>query len=122
MRIIKVSVTTNGSGDGTGIQDNGERGANGVLYALQLVDGTFADGVDVVATFEQGDVSIPVLTKADFNTDQIVYPRADAALVADGSAASANNILPAAVGRFKVVVAQGGDTRTGSFIAYVLDD
>lgn len=116
MRDIKISITTDGAGAGTGQSDVS---CNGVLYALQLVDGNFDDGVDITVTFEQGDLSIPVLTQANFNSDQMTYPRAAAAAVADGSALTAY-ALPVALGYPKVVVAQGGNGKSGSFIFYVV--
>ena len=116
MRDIRVSITTDGSGDGT---TTSSVACNGALYALQLVDGNFDDGVDITVTFEQGDLSIPVLTQANFNSDQMSYPRAAAAAVADGSALT-TYALPVALGYPKVVVAQGGNAKSGSFIFYVV--
>jgi hypothetical protein len=85
--------------------------------AVQLVDGTFDDGVDVTLTFEQDQISIPVLTKANFNTDQVVYPRVLTAQAEDGVALT-ERIPPLAIGYPKVVIAQGGNAKTGSFIFY----
>ena len=112
----RIDITTNSSGDGSGFDTS----ALGILYAVQLVDGDFADGVDVTITSEQGDLSFPLLTQANFNTDQIVYPRVLQALNTDGTAL-ATHTLPLVVGRPKVVVAQGGNTKSGSFIFYILD-
>lgn len=115
MEPIKVNVTTDAAGDGSAVAT---QKANGVIYAVQLVDGDFVDGVDVTLTVEQDGVSIPVLVKADFNTDQVVYPRAYAAKVADGAALT-DVVCPLGVGFPKVVVAQGGNAKSGSFIFYV---
>ena len=116
MRKVIVNVTTDGSGDGTGY---GEAVA-GTLYAVQLVDGDFADGVDITLTCENEELSIPLLVKADFNTDQMVYPRVLEALNTDGSDLS-SHAMPLCFGRPKAVVAQGGATKTGKFILYVVD-
>jgi len=116
MDIIRVPVTTDAAGDGSA---QATQRTNGVIYAVQLVDGDFADGVDVTLTMEQADVSIPVLIKANFNTDQIVYPRAYAALGTDGSALT-DVVLPISVGYPKVVIAQGGNVKSGSFIFYII--
>jgi hypothetical protein len=116
MDIIRVDVTTDAAGAGRG---QANQRTKGVLYALQLVDGGFCGCVDVVVTFEQDSVSIPVLTKADFNTDQIVYPRDYAAKVADGISLI-DVVLPISVGYPKVVVAAGGNVKSGSFIFYII--
>lgn len=116
LQAIRVNVTTDAVGDGTA---TATQKANGTIYAVQLVDGDYADGVDVVLTVEQDGVSIPVLTKADWNTDQMVYPRAYAAKVADGVALT-DVVQPIAVGFPKAVVAQGGNAKSGSFIFYVM--
>lgn len=116
MDMIRVPVTTDAAGAGT---TQATQRTNGVLYAVQLIDGDFDNGVDVTLTFEQAEVSIPVLVKADFNTDQIVYPRAYAALGTDGSALT-DIVLPISVGYPKAVVAQGGNVKSGTFIFYII--
>jgi hypothetical protein len=116
MRKIRVDVTTNGSGAATAYGES----AAGLVYAVQLVDGTFDDGVDVTVTAEHADLSIPILVKADFNTDQMVYPRVLQALNTDGTALS-THALPLFYGRAKVVIAQGGATKTGAVVLYILE-
>lgn len=116
MRRIKLDVTTDGSGDGSAVGES----VFGTLYAAQLVDGGFDDGVDITITAEQGDLSIPVLTKADFNTDSIFYPRVLQQLGSDGTALT-THCEPIVVGRVKAVVAQGGNAKSGSFILYIKD-
>ena len=91
----------------------------GLLYAVQLVDGTFDDGVDLTLTAEQGDLSIPLLTIANFNTDQMVYPRVLEALNTDGTAL-ATHTMPVVVGKPKAVIAQGGESKVGSVILYIV--
>lgn len=112
----RLAVTTDASGDGSAI----DKAANGALYAVQLVDGDFADGVDVTITCEQGDLSIPVLVSANFNTDQMVYPRAAQSLNTDASALT-SHALPVIFGSPKAVVAQGGNVKSGTFILYIVE-
>lgn len=119
MRKVRLDVTTDGSGDGT-TQTTNESGI-GLLYAVQLVDGTFDDGVDVTITAVQGDLNVPLFVKADFNSDQIVYPRVLQALSTDGTALT-THCMPLVVGNVKAVVAQGGNAKSGSFILYILDN
>src|SRR5262245_228216 len=108
MRTVRLAVTTDGSGDGS---TTGQSVA-GLLYAAQLVDGNFDDGVDITLTSEQGDLSIPLLTKANFNSDQMVYPRVAESLNTDGSALT-TYCAPIVFGSLKAVVAQGGATKSG---------
>ncbi len=118
MRTVSVSVTTDASGDGSTIQSTGA--VLGLLYAVQLVDGNFDDGVDITLTAEQGDLSIPLLVKANFNSDQMVYPRVLEALNTDGTALS-THAMPIVVGPIKALIAQGGNVKSGTFRFYILD-
>lgn len=111
-----ISLTTSSGGAATAYADPVP--GNGFLYAIQLVDGNFDDGVDIAITAEEENLSIPLYTKADFNTDQMVYPRTPTAAVADGSALT-NYAEPLVIGRIKAVIAQGGDTKTGSIVLYI---
>lgn len=114
---VRVTVTTDAAGAGTTTSD---KKINGLVYAVQLVDGTFDDGVDVTCTIESPDYSIPVLVKANFNSDQIVYPRVLQALNTDGSDLT-THAIPGGVGFPKVVIASGGNVKTGSFIFHVME-
>ena len=80
--------------------------------ALNYFPGTIATGADLTITIE--DSGVAVLTKADAGTSNVsYYPRAPNTEVADGSAGSAVELIPVVDDRLKVVVAQGGDTKTG---------
>ena len=113
---IKIDVTTDGSGDCTAYGSS----CQGLVYAVQLVDGDLADGVDVTLTVENENYSQPVLVQADFNSDQLVYPRVLEAGNTDGAALS-TYCMPIVYGQPKVVIAQGGDTKTGAVILYVME-
>lgn len=116
MRTVRIDVTTNTAGAATGYGES----AVGLVYAVQLVDGDLADGVDVTLTAEHADLSIPILVKADFNSDQMVYPRVLEALNTDGTAL-ATHAMPVCFGRAKVVLAQGGAVKTGAVVLYLLE-
>jgi len=118
MRMYTLPVTTDTAGAGTSALEAVPGG--GTLYAVQLIDGDFADGVDITLTAEIDGLSIPLLTKADFNTDQIVYPRVLQALNTDGTALT-THCEPLVMGRVKAVVAQGGSVKSGSFRLFVRD-
>lgn len=112
----RINITTATNGTFTGYGDP----AVGFLYAIQLVDGDLADGVDVTITAEEADISIPLYAKTDFNSDMMVYPRALEVAVTDGADGSAR-VMPVVFGRPKVVVAQGGETKSGAVILYIVE-
>jgi len=114
MRREVVSLTTDASGDVTAFGS----ALQGALYAIQLVDGTFDDGVDVTVTCENEDLSIPLLVGADWNTDKMLYPRVLQNLNTDATALT-THCEPLVYGRIKVVIAQGGNAKSGKVICYV---
>lgn len=116
MKAVKLALTTDASGNAT---TTAER-VMGRVYAVQLVDGTFDDGVDITLTCESPDLSIPILAKVNFNTDQMVYPRVACALNTDGTGLTVYD-LPIAAGDLKAVIAQGGNAKSGSVIVFLLD-
>lgn len=116
MRAIKINATTDASGDVTATSEK----VVGRVYAVQLVDGDLADGVDITLTSEEVNLSVPILVKADFNTDQMVYPRVFVSLNTNGSALTVYD-LPVCNGALKAVLAQGGNAKSGSVIVYIID-
>ncbi len=111
----KISLTTNAGGAAT-TQTTAKY--FGKLFAVQLVDGDLADGVDITLTCETPDFSIPLLTKADFNADSIYYPRVLENLNTDGTALTTHE-KPLVAGQLKAVLAAGGDTKTGAVICFI---
>lgn len=112
--VLNVNTDTNGAGS-----KKGSAIPAGLLYGIRLVDGSFADGVDVTLTAEEDGFSYLLYTGTNFNTDQMVCPRVpevDTNGVALGSSA-----LPIIAGEPKAVIAQGGSEKSGSFILYILD-
>lgn len=118
MEIIRLDLTTDAGGAAT-VTDN--RIVYGLLFAAQLVDGDLADGVDLTLTCENTDLSIPLLTVANFNTDSLYYPRVLQNLNTDGTALTTHT-LPLVAGKIKAVLAAGGNTKTGSVICFILTD
>jgi hypothetical protein len=114
MRTIRIDLTTNTAGAATAFGE----AVVGTLYAVQLIDGDFADGVDITLTAERDDLSIALLTKANFNTDQIAYPRTLEHLNTSG-ADLATHCEPLVFGRPKAVIAEGGAVKTGAVVLYV---
>jgi len=118
MKRIVIPVTTATDGSATAYAE-AIAGAQ-TLYAVQLVDGDLADGVDVTLTCENEDLSMPLLVAADWNSDKMVYPRVLENLNTDGTALT-SHCMPVVFGRPKVVIAQGGAVKTGKVILYVLE-
>jgi hypothetical protein len=114
MQKIRISFTTATDGSATAYGE----ACKGTLYAAQLVDGDLADGVDLTLTCENADLAIPLLVIADFNTDQMSYPRVLQNLNTDGSALS-THCEPLVFGRPKAVIASGGSLKSGAVVLYI---
>ena len=114
---VRLYGTTDASGDLTVYSNEAYFGE---VYAVQTVDDTLDDGVDITVTSETADsLNIPILTKANFNTDGIYYVRTVANQVSDGAASTVYDVKPLASGRIKMVLAQGGNAKSGGCIVYI---
>lgn len=119
MRKITLTVTTDTGGDGT---TTSTQNVLGKLVAILYKPGTLATGADLAITCE-GIFSHPLLTKSNAGTsDTLYYPRDLVHGAEDGAAltgtSGGDRCLPLLHGSPKVVVAQGGNTLTGSVIFY----
>lgn len=97
----------------------------GYLYAVETVDGTFDDGVDAtlsVVSTESG-TALTLLTLTDWNTDAMYYPRhvvhGETGTALTGTAGG-DRCMPVLNGTLQVVIAQGGNTKTGGLIVYYI--
>lgn len=121
MLAIRINATTNGSGAATvtrGIQGGG---GSMLLYAVEWIDGDFADGVDAVLSCVNtvGGVDRTLLTLTDANNDAIYYPRV---LEADNAGGALTTYaLPVVDGDLKLAVTSGGDTKTGGCVVHLLE-
>ena len=113
---VRLYGTTDASGNLTVTSNEAYFGE---VYAVQTIDGTFDDNVDLVLTSENADLSIPILTKANFNTDAMYYPRTVANQVSDGAASTAYDVKPLCCGVLKMVIAQGGNAKSGGVVVYI---
>ncbi len=116
MEIIRIDLTTDAAGAATVTDD---RVINGRLHAVQLVDGTFDDGVDLTLTCETPDLSIPLLTISNFNADQMQYPRVLETLNTSGANLTTHT-EPLVAGKIKAVIAAGGNVKTGAVVCFVI--
>jgi len=113
-----VAIVTDSGGDATVYL-----GSNvlGWIERIKYLPGTIATGGDLVITGETSGV--PILTVTNAGTANIFwYPRVFPNSVADAAAGTVPaHRVPLTGERVKVVVAQGGATKTGS-IELVYDD
>lgn len=119
MRRETLSYTTaaNGSATATG------PAVFGKLYAVEYLPGSTDTGATITLTCE-GASSQPMLTKASAGTSNAwFYPRALVNGVADGAAltgtAGGDRTLPLMAGYLKLVVASGGNAKSGSVVVYI---
>jgi hypothetical protein len=116
----RVTVTTNGSGDGTGYTKPVNGAISHIVYTL--VD--FAAGVDFTITVE--DTGENVWTEANVNASKTVAPRQPTHDMAGVGSVYASlgepveDYIVVANSRIKIVVAQGGATKTGTFDVIVI--
>ncbi len=96
---------------------------SGRIVTIKYVKTDFATGVDFTITTE--DSGQDVWAEADVNASKTVAPR-QAIHATDGTASlyaasgePVEDYIWAATERIKIVVAQGGDTKSGQFIVIV---
>lgn len=118
MQALEISITTDSGGDGTNTLPHSVKG---ILHSVQLVDGDFADGVDLDLYDSTPDGDLLLLSIDNFNTDQRIYPRTLIHLDTTGASIAANYDRHFIFGKLKAVIAQGGDTKTGKVIVGIED-
>lgn len=112
------TTTTDGSGDYS--ETLTDRIYNGLLYSVEWVDGDLVDGVDAVlsVTNTPSGVDYTLLTLTDANIDKTYYPRAT---LQDLTGTDNGGIDYALIeGNLKLVVSDGGATKTGACIVRYL--
>lgn len=116
MRRYTVTVTTAADGSATAYSP---ARISGKIHQIEYVKTDFANGVDFTITGEATGVNI--WTQSDVNASAVVAPRQAthstagvASLFAAGGTAVQDKV---ALGndRVKIVIAQGGATKTGTF-------
>ena len=120
MKYEKVSWTTDGSGDATVYGNT----VTGEVCAIDYLPGDTATGATVSVYDEpSGGFTHTLLVKATAGTSNLrFYPRELVHKAEDGAAltgtAGGDRTEPLAAGKIKVVIASGGDTKTGSVIVW----
>lgn len=119
-----IAVTTDGSGNFTGYTNV----VTGQVFQIYYVpDGSVPLDTNASVVFTEEDTTRPIVTKANIGTSAFsLAPRQPTHAVADGSAllyagggsAVADEVVVAG-SRIKLVVAQGGAAKKGTFYVYV---
>lgn len=115
-----VAITTNSGGIGTGYSP----ALTGRLLSVQYVKTDYADGVDVAITAEATGQSL--LTLTDQNGNGTFYPRGQVhmgngtPMTFNGNSSQPMSEPVTLVNdRVKIAIAQGGDTKLGTFVIIV---
>lgn len=112
-RKFSVSVVTDASGDATAYSDE----VNGILNQARYVKNDFANGVDFTITSEATGETL--WTESNVDASATRSPRQLTHSTAGVASATADGAI-AVTGRIKVVVAAGGNAKTGTFHFVVL--
>jgi hypothetical protein len=116
MKRYTVSVTTAADGSATAYSP---RRISGKIHQIEYVKGDFADGVDF--TIEGEATGIDLWVESNVNASAVRAPRQSTHSAAGAAAlfaAGGTGVLePIAVAndRVKIGIAQGGNTKTGTF-------
>lgn len=113
---VSETITTDSSGDATVYLGTDLYGR---VHAIRYTPGTIDTGAGLTITGET--TGVPILVQASAGTSVLwKYPRAFPNQNTDGAAeADAREDIHVHKERIKVVVASGGNTKTGSITAYV---
>lgn len=117
MKIVTLTGTTDASGN---LTVTSPTVVQGLLYAVQKIDGTLDDGVDITVTAEHSEISVPLFAQLNFNADGMAYPRVAETSATDGTSLS-STCMPIVIGAPTMIIAQGGNTKTGGCILYIVD-
>lgn len=122
IRRFEVTVTTASDGSATAYSPY----LSGYIHSIQYVKTDFADGVDFTITAEANGQAI--WSESDVNAAVTKAPRlathtvaGAAALYASGGVAVLDRIALSR-DRVKIVLAQGGNVKTGKFVIMVDDN
>jgi len=106
----EVTITTDSDGDGTDYTPV----IHGRILAISYVKTDFANGVDFTITTETTLQNVWVDTNVD--ASEIVYPMAIGSDQVGAAITDPKYVpIPAAQERVKIVIASGGDEKSGTF-------
>ena len=115
MRRYKVSVTTAADGSATAYSPR----ISGKIHQIEYAKTDFADGVDFTITGEA--TGIGLWAESNVNAAAVRAPRqaahsqVGAALLYAAGGTAVSDLVALAGDRVKIVIAQGGNVKTGAF-------
>ena len=114
------NITVDGSGD---FEESKNTDIFGFLYAIVWVDGDLVDGVDFTLSVVgiNGEPDRTVMAVLAANDDKTYYPRTLEHLDTDGTDLASHS-YPIIDGKLKMVVADGGASKSGKAIIYTLQE
>lgn len=112
-----VVVTTAAGGGATAFTSGPVRGTVQMITYTRSTGSPFASTVDFAITTE--DTGQNLWTQANRNSTQTVYPLTEGDLNDGTESALVEVQMSAAFERLKIVIAQGGDTQSGTFVFVV---
>lgn len=117
MRDVKLTFTTDGSGNATA--ETNDLGYC-KLYAVEWIDGDLVDGVDATfkVTGNTSGVDRTILTLTNANADAFYHVSA-AAYGAAGAAITDSHVPVIVDGKIAVTIASGGSAKSGAAILYL---
>jgi len=123
MAEVRLYGTTSAGG---ALSVEGEAAVCGELVAVVWIDGTFDNNVTaVISTIDhEGASTLLTIGAGEGDNDEIFYPREivhDMAADVLTGTAGGDRVKPLAVGTPKLVVAAGGNAKSGGCILYIKD-
>ena len=98
----------------------------GQLYAVDVVNGTLANNFDITLSYANSQgVSHTLVTFTNLSADGLYYPRhvvhSEAAAALTGTSGG-DRAMPLIAGTVTAVTADGGVSKSGALILYVIED
>lgn len=116
LRDVKLTGTTDASGN---LTVDADMQIAGLLFGIEWVVGSFDTGVDAVVSMQTtpSGVAKTVLTLTNANANAFYNPR-EAEHDNTGAAITGAYCYPLVVGKPRLTVSSGGNTKTGTCILY----
>ena len=108
-----LPVTTNATGDATAYTPP----LTGLINRIEYRKTDYADGVDFAITVDGG---VEIWTQADVDASATRYPLVDGNDTDGTAQTGAFAAIAVADDRVKIVVDDGGNAKTGTFVIYIL--
>lgn len=119
LRDVVLNLTTDASGDKT---LKASEQVAGLLIGIEWVVGTFDTGVDATITLQDtpSGVARTLLTLTNANSNAFYNVRTPEHDATGTATTTGSTCYPFIVGKPQVVIAQGGNTKTGKVVLYYM--